>query len=183
VLGYPEQALERIHEALTLAREQARPATLANVLFWVAWLHQYRREGPLAQERAEASMTLSTEHGLAARVALGTLMWGWALAVQGHGEEGIAQLRQGMDAFRAAGSVVGRANHLAMLAMLAEAYGNIGQAATRRTPDCVRQRWRSRCTRRHPCLVRALRKAWHANAQLGNCSHAGGALKHVYLER
>jgi predicted ATPase len=148
LLGYPEQAIERIHEALTLAkglahpailantlfsaawptlaRDLARPAILANTLFSAAWLHQYRREGPLAQERAEACLTLATEHGFALLVARGTMLRGRALAAQGQGEAGIAQLLQGLAACRAAGSEVGRTNYLAFLA---EAYGNVGQAA------------------------------------------------------
>jgi tetratricopeptide (TPR) repeat protein len=95
LLGYSEQARKRSHEALTLAREQAHAQPLTNALFWAAWLHQYRREAPLTQERAEACLTLATEHGLAPNVALGTIMRGWALAAQGQGEEGIAHLLSG----------------------------------------------------------------------------------------
>jgi predicted ATPase len=126
LLGYPEQAMERIYEALTLTRELARPFPLSGALCWAAWLHQYRREGPLAQERAEASIALATEHGFVARGALGTIMQGWALAEQGQGEAGITQLRQGLAAYRATGSEVGRTNHLSLLAA---AYGNVGQTA------------------------------------------------------
>jgi predicted ATPase len=126
LLGYPEQAMERSQEALTLARESARPDRVASALSWAAWLHQYRREGPLAQERAEASIILATEQGFAAHLALGTIMRGGALATQGQGEEGIAHLRQGLAARRAIGSEVGRTNYLSFLA---EAYGSIGQAA------------------------------------------------------
>jgi predicted ATPase len=126
LLGYSEQAMERSHEALTLARDRANPHSLASVLVWAAWLHQLRREGPLAQERAEACMTLATEHGFATRLVLGTIMRGGALAAQGQGEEGIAHLRQGMAAWRAAGSEVGRTHYLAFLA---EAYGKVGQTA------------------------------------------------------
>ena len=71
-------------------------------------------------------MTLATEQGFAARVALGTIMRGWALAEQGQGEEGIVQIRQGLAGWRAAGSEVGRANYLSLLA---EAYGKVGQTA------------------------------------------------------
>jgi predicted ATPase len=126
LLGYPEQAMERSHEILTLARERARPYDLTTALYWAARLHQYRREGPLTQERAEACMTLGTEYGFAERVTLGTIMRGWALAAQGQGEEGIAQMRQGLAAQRAAGSEVGGAHKLSLLA---EAYGHVGQAA------------------------------------------------------
>ena len=57
--------------------------------------HQFRREGQAAQERAEAAITLSTEQGFRLWVAWGTMLRGWALAEQGQGEEGIAQIRQG----------------------------------------------------------------------------------------
>ena len=51
-------------------------------------------------------------------------MRGWALAVQGQGAEGIAQIHQGMVAFRAAGAELGRPRDLALLA---EACGEAGQ--------------------------------------------------------
>src|SRR5262249_56130413 len=54
----------------------------------------------------------------------GRVRRGWALAMQGQGEEGIAQLRQGLAAFRAAGAEVARSRDLALLA---EAYGKVGQ--------------------------------------------------------
>jgi predicted ATPase len=41
---------------------------------------------------------------------------GWALALQGQVEEGIAQIRQGLAAFRAMGATRDRLEHLAMLA-------------------------------------------------------------------
>ncbi len=65
LLGYPDQALQRSHEALTLAQEVVHPFSLALALFFAAWLHQHRREGPLVLERAEARITLAAEHGFA----------------------------------------------------------------------------------------------------------------------
>jgi len=126
LLGYPDQAMECIYEALTLARELGRPYDLTGALSWTARLHQYRREGALAQERVEACLTLATEHGFAGHVTQGTILRGWALAAQGHGEEGIAHMRQGLAARLAAGSEEGRAYYLAFLA---EAYGHVGQTA------------------------------------------------------
>jgi hypothetical protein len=43
-LGHPDQALQRSHTALTLAREVAHPFSLGYALFFAAWLHQFRRE-------------------------------------------------------------------------------------------------------------------------------------------
>ena len=48
----------------------------------------------------------------------------WALAEQGQGEEGIAQLRQGLAAHQATGEEIVRSH---FLALLAEAYGKVGQ--------------------------------------------------------
>jgi predicted ATPase len=124
LLGYPEQALKRSREALTLAQELSHPFSLAVALCWAATLHQCRREEQLARERGEAVITLSTEQGFPFWVAHGTITRGWALAMQGQGEEGIAQLRQGLAAWRATGAEGGRPGQLAQLA---EAYGKAGQ--------------------------------------------------------
>jgi len=50
-------------------------------------------------------------------------MRGWALATQGHGEEGLDQIRWGLAAHRVAGSAL----RLELLALLAETYGCRGQ--------------------------------------------------------
>ncbi len=124
-LGYPDQALRRSHEALTLAQELSHPFSLAFALQTVAFLHQFRREGQLAQERAEASITLCTDQGFPFFLALATIPRGWALAEQGQGEEGIAQMGQGLATLRATGA---EATRPYALALLAEAYGKVGQA-------------------------------------------------------
>jgi predicted ATPase len=126
MLGYPDQALQRIHEALTLAREMAHLSSLAYALDWAAMLHRFRREGDAAQERAAAAITLSTEQGFALYLAWGRIVRGWTLAEQGQGPEGIAQIRQGLAASRTAGIQAVLPYHLALLA---EAYGNGGQGA------------------------------------------------------
>ncbi len=97
-LGYPEQALKRSQEALTLAQELSHPFSLAFALSYATMLHQYRWEGQAAQERAEATIALSTEQGFPFWLAFGTILRGWVLAEQGQGEEGIAQIRQGLEA-------------------------------------------------------------------------------------
>jgi predicted ATPase len=100
LLGYPAQALERSQRALALARELTHPFTLAFALVMASVLHQFRREGQAVQERAEALMTLSTEHQFTFVFAWGTLMRGWAVAEQGQGEEGLVQIRQGLAAYQ-----------------------------------------------------------------------------------
>jgi class 3 adenylate cyclase/predicted ATPase len=125
-LGYSDRARKKIEAALTLARELAHPHSLANALYWAAMLHQFCREGTGARRWAEALLALCTEHGFSLWLAAGAALQGWALAVQGQGEEGITQLRQGLDAFRATGAAMTQTH---ILALLAEAYGTGGQAA------------------------------------------------------
>ena len=61
---------------------------------------------PSVHEQAEAAVALSTEQGFALWAASGTILHGWALARQGQGEEGIAQIRQGIAAWRATGAAL-----------------------------------------------------------------------------
>jgi len=124
-LGYPEQALKRSHEALTLAQEVSHPFSLAQSYSYAARLHQFRREGQTVQERAEAVIALTTEQGFPYWLAWGTMLRGWALAQQGQGEEGISQIRQGLAAWRATGAEMYRPY---VLALLAEMHGKVGQA-------------------------------------------------------
>src|SRR5207249_8277030 len=49
-------------------------------------------------------------------MAYGMVMRGWALALQGQGEEGIASIRQGLAAQRQTGAELGRTYFLALLA-------------------------------------------------------------------
>jgi TOMM system kinase/cyclase fusion protein len=124
-LGYPDRALRKSNEALTLAQELAHPYSLAWALNFAVSLHLFRREGQAAQGRAEAALTLSINQGFQFWVAWGTTLRGWALTEQGHGEEGIAQIHQGLAAYRATGGELWRPY---FLSLLAEAYGKEGQA-------------------------------------------------------
>jgi predicted ATPase len=83
LLGYPQQALRRSQEAITLASELAPSfaATLPPVL--TAMLHHYRRDVPAVYQWADSALSLATEQGFALWAAVGTLFRGWALAVQG----------------------------------------------------------------------------------------------------
>jgi predicted ATPase len=106
LLGYPEQALARIHDALALAHALSHPYSLAYARCRVAFVLQFCRDILAVHEQAEATVILATEQGFAQWAALGTSLRGWALAMQGQGEEGMAQLRQGLAAFEATGAAL-----------------------------------------------------------------------------
>jgi predicted ATPase len=119
LLGYPDQAIRRSQEALTLAQERAHPFSLAYALAFAAWVHQFRREGQATHARAEALCALAKEQGFAFLLATGTMHRGWALAEQGQSIEGMVQICEGLAAYRATGAEVDRTY---FLALLAEAY-------------------------------------------------------------
>jgi DNA-binding winged helix-turn-helix (wHTH) protein/predicted ATPase len=124
ILGYPDQALARMDTALTLARQLGHLHSQASALIWAAVLHQLRREAPLTQARAGATIPLCREQGFPYYLAAGTIMHGWALARQGQGSEGVAQICQGVEVCQALGVEMARTY---FLALLAEAYGTAGQ--------------------------------------------------------
>jgi len=124
-LGYPDQALQKSKAARTLAQELSYPFFVAAAQVFAAMSHQLRRERLLAQECAEAAITLAREHGFPQWLGPGTVLQGWALAEQGQVEEGISQIRQGLATHEAIGAGI---FHSYVLALLAEAYGKAGQA-------------------------------------------------------
>ena len=98
-------------------------------------------------------MALCTEQGFAVFLAGGAMYRGWALAEQGQGKEGIAQIRQGLTAYRATGAEMARPY---FLALLAEAYGKVGEAeqglaALAEALAQVEQDWRA-CRTRRSCI-------------------------------
>jgi class 3 adenylate cyclase/predicted ATPase len=126
LLGYVEQARRWSERAVLLAREADHAFTLAYALVLSSWFHQFCQEQAVAQERAEEAIAISTKQGIALFLAWGTIFRGRALAQQGQGEAGIAQLRQGVAALRAAGVQSFGTHHLTLLA---EAYQTVGQPA------------------------------------------------------
>ena len=125
-LGFPDQARRQSHQGLTLAHHVAHPFSLSFALCFAALVHQLRHEEHAVQAQAEAAITLSCERDFALYVAFGTILRGWALAHQGQAQDGIAQLHQGLTAYRATGTEIGRPYYLALLA---EAHGIMGQPA------------------------------------------------------
>ena len=95
-------------------------------------LHHLRREAQAADKQAEAARTLAAEQGFGQWMAMGTILHGWALAVQanpadqqGVDGEGTGQIRHGLAAWQASrGPLLGRPYYLALLA---EASGQRGQ--------------------------------------------------------
>jgi adenylate cyclase len=123
-LGYPEQARQTIERGLTLAHGLAHPFSLCFALIYASYIAYHLHEWRLAQERAEAVISIATEHEFPHWVQYGQMVRGYALAYQGQAEEGIAEIRRGLAGQRAAGTEAGRAF---FPYLLAATYGQAAQ--------------------------------------------------------
>jgi class 3 adenylate cyclase/predicted ATPase len=125
-LGYPDQALAMMREALALAHQLGHPFSVVHALDFAAWLHLYRREERLAHELVEADIGFATEQQIAFFLSHGTIFRGWALVEQGQAEAGLALIREGIAAYRETGAIL---ELPFWLALQAEASGRAGHPA------------------------------------------------------
>jgi tetratricopeptide (TPR) repeat protein len=123
--GYPDQALKRSQQTLAVARQLAHPFSQLFARTFAVVFHQLRREARLTQERAEASMRVSTEQGFPFWLAMDMVLRGWALA-QDRLAEGLEQIGQGLEALRTSGAYLWWSY---FLGLWAEAHEKGGQPA------------------------------------------------------
>jgi class 3 adenylate cyclase/tetratricopeptide (TPR) repeat protein len=103
-LGYPDRALERIDVATALAKESGSKAALENVHYFAAYIYQLCREPQHTRQRAEAALVLATESGNVSGRAISEIYLGWADAMAGDLEDGVARIRQYLSEMKAGGS-------------------------------------------------------------------------------
>jgi predicted ATPase len=123
-LGYPDQALSRMREALTLATTLAHPYSLVLALNSSAQLQLRCGEWQTSLEQIDTVIKLSNQHGFLYWQVVGGINRGRVLIEQGQLEEGIDLMRQGLAVWRPLET------HIAQpysLASLAKAYGKAGE--------------------------------------------------------
>jgi len=125
-LGYPDQSDRLINEALAEAGRLRHPVGFANTLSLAAQLEVFHRHAPNTEELAKAMTWHAEEHGLPYYAAIAVMMRGWALAMQGREESGIALIREGLTSYLATGT---RQQHAYFLALLAEALNEAGRVS------------------------------------------------------
>jgi predicted ATPase len=129
--GYPDQALERVRQGLSLAQVLLHPFSFVATLRAVTFVHLFRREGQEAYAQAEVLLTLAREHGFAWWLGVGPSLQGWALVERAawldareQTEAGLMQLEEGLATLRAAEAEV----HVPLfLGAVAQGYGQSGQ--------------------------------------------------------
>jgi predicted ATPase len=103
LLGHPEQA-ERQSQALTnLVESMTHPLSLAYAWAYLAMHASMQHEPQEARDQAEEAISLCELHGLPSWRAMGVALRGWALTQQGQAAEGLAQLEEGTNRWRARG--------------------------------------------------------------------------------
>jgi len=103
-----------------LAHRQSHAFSLAVAVMHAIVITAFRREWRNLQERAETMIAVCTEHGFGAILAQARTFRGYACAWQGQTEEGVAELRAGLDAQFATGAILFRPW---FLLYLGDAYG------------------------------------------------------------
>ncbi|MBV8356684.1 MAG: hypothetical protein JO189_01935, partial [Deltaproteobacteria bacterium] len=117
VLGFPDQAVDTIERAVALARELGHPFSLCHALWSSQIVHAWRGDATAALKFTDAYLQIANEHGFQLFSTVAILHRGATLVVSGQAEEGIAHLREGLDAIQATGAEVCRPFYLPYLAV------------------------------------------------------------------
>jgi|GEM_PF-784089 len=90
--GHVDRALETLDQAVTLARRSPDPRTVAFALMMGSVLHQLMREPEITLKYGDEGIEIADEHQIIQERAWISTSHGWALAVIGRLDEGIAEL-------------------------------------------------------------------------------------------
>ncbi|MFZ0525237.1 MAG: adenylate/guanylate cyclase domain-containing protein [Xanthobacteraceae bacterium] len=102
-LGYPDQALSRVSEALSLARDLSQPYTVAFANYMTSVVHLFRGDPDHALASAEQSLEMSKEQRFSLYVVLSIISRGRALGELGRLDEAKIEIERGVDEGRQTG--------------------------------------------------------------------------------
>jgi class 3 adenylate cyclase/tetratricopeptide (TPR) repeat protein len=115
-LGYPDRALERVSIATAIAHESGSKVVREWVYNFATYIYELRRELDQMMGRAQAALVLSTDLGNVSSRAISEIYLGWAQAMEGDLDSGIARMRQHMLELKAGGSQLFDDRCLALIA-------------------------------------------------------------------
>jgi class 3 adenylate cyclase/predicted ATPase len=132
-LGRPDAARQYSEQAISIADDMRHPFTLAFALVFGAYLCQHLRDVEGTRDRANRAIAIASEHGFLHWKHQATILQGWALSEFGQMEQGLSQIRTGLDGYEALDSWLASCW---FRSMLASAYGRAGSPeAALRTLD------------------------------------------------
>jgi class 3 adenylate cyclase/tetratricopeptide (TPR) repeat protein len=103
ILGYPDQALSRVLQALQLARQLNQPYSIAFAHYMTSVVRLLRGEAAAALSEAEASLDVSREQRFSLYVLLSRISRGYAVGCLGRPVDAVTEIRSGLDDMRRAG--------------------------------------------------------------------------------
>jgi class 3 adenylate cyclase/predicted ATPase len=113
--GRIAEARELSGRAQALSLELQHPFTRALTLSFDSWLCQWEGDVRAVAERARDALAISKEQGFEFWIGWDEIMLGWAQAVSGDAEEGLATMARGLAGWRAVGSELGTTYFLALM--------------------------------------------------------------------
>ncbi len=123
-LGYPDQALVRIEQAISAARHSAHPYSIVFALTFAARIRHCRGELYELKLLTDEIISTATQHGFAYYLSQGTLERGWIALQEGNTDNGIAKMRAALEGLKATGTELGLPG---FMVQLADAYINAGR--------------------------------------------------------
>jgi class 3 adenylate cyclase len=102
-LGYPDRALERMNTAAAIPHHSSK-GLLGDLHGFASYICELRRETTQMRSRAGARLAIATESGFFSGRALSEIYLGWADALDGDLEGGIARMRAHMAQLKTGGS-------------------------------------------------------------------------------
>jgi class 3 adenylate cyclase/predicted ATPase/ABC-type lipoprotein export system ATPase subunit len=100
-LGRPDAARQHSEQAIANAAEIGHPFTRAFALVFGAYLCQHSRDVEGTRDYANEAMVIASEHGFLHWKHQATILHGWALAELGAIDEGLSQMRAGLEGYEA----------------------------------------------------------------------------------
>jgi class 3 adenylate cyclase/predicted ATPase len=103
LLGYPDQSLSRVSEALSLAKDLSQPYTIAFAHYMTSVVYLLRGDPDRALASAEQSLEMSKEQRFSLYVVLSMISRGRALGELGRLGEAKTEIKRGIDEARRSG--------------------------------------------------------------------------------
>ncbi|UPJ68134.1 AAA family ATPase [Bradyrhizobium sp. 191] len=122
-LGRPDAARQHSEQAIANAEKIRHPFTLAFALVFGAYLCQHLRDVEGTRDHANRAMIIASEHNFLHWKQQATILRGWALTQLGETDEGLSQMRFGLDEYEAMDSWLAGCW---FRCLLAEAYAKVG---------------------------------------------------------
>jgi len=129
-LGYPDRALARAAETLSIARAQAHPTMVAFALVVIQGIHLYRGEAAEALAVGDEISSICREFELPQEAEWSRSFQGYALHVQGQTLDGIEVLKDALARQKAISAGLVRSAFLALLADCLRSVGRFDEGMT-----------------------------------------------------